>query len=58
MTVTLHKRLFQTVLELCRSESTADLLNVQPHLEVIQNLTMGSSCDQEASVHVRLNIGL
>ncbi|XP_036978107.1 uncharacterized protein LOC119032725 isoform X1 [Acanthopagrus latus] len=37
----------RTVLELCRSESTADLLNVQPHLEVIQNLTMGPSCDQE-----------
>ncbi|XP_045927797.1 uncharacterized protein LOC123984749 isoform X2 [Micropterus dolomieu] len=35
------------VLELCRSESTANLLNIQPHLGVIQNLTIGSSCEQE-----------
>ncbi|XP_049423152.1 uncharacterized protein LOC125883072 isoform X1 [Epinephelus fuscoguttatus] len=35
------------VLELCRSESTAHLLNVQPHLEVIQNLAMVSTCDQQ-----------
>ncbi|XP_044041421.1 uncharacterized protein LOC122870995 isoform X4 [Siniperca chuatsi] len=35
------------VLELCRSESAANLLNMQPHLRVIQNLTMGSTCDQQ-----------
>ncbi|XP_042367377.1 uncharacterized protein LOC121961452 [Plectropomus leopardus] len=35
------------VLELCRSESTAHLLSIQPHLEVIQNLTVGSTCDQQ-----------
>ncbi|XP_041850745.1 uncharacterized protein LOC121645983 isoform X2 [Melanotaenia boesemani] len=35
------------VLELCRSQSTANLLNIQPHLRVIQSLTIGSSCGQE-----------
>ncbi|XP_031169261.1 uncharacterized protein LOC116060041 isoform X4 [Sander lucioperca] len=35
------------VLDLCRSESTANLLYIQPHLTVIQNLTTGSTCDQE-----------
>ncbi|XP_072233509.1 uncharacterized protein [Leuresthes tenuis] len=33
------------VLELCRS--TANLLDVQPHLRVIQDLTMSSGCGQE-----------
>uniref|UniRef100_A0A4W6BJ33 C2H2-type domain-containing protein n=1 Tax=Lates calcarifer TaxID=8187 RepID=A0A4W6BJ33_LATCA len=35
------------VLELCRNESTANLLSIQPHLKIIQDLTMGSTCDQE-----------
>uniref|UniRef100_A0A1A7WQS0 C2H2-type domain-containing protein n=1 Tax=Iconisemion striatum TaxID=60296 RepID=A0A1A7WQS0_9TELE len=35
------------VLELCRSESTATLLNIQPHLDIILNLRMSSGCDQE-----------
>uniref|UniRef100_A0A1A8UTN7 Uncharacterized protein n=1 Tax=Nothobranchius furzeri TaxID=105023 RepID=A0A1A8UTN7_NOTFU len=35
------------VLELCRSESTATPLHVQPHLDVILNLKMSSGCDQE-----------
>ncbi|XP_041833672.1 uncharacterized protein LOC121634810 isoform X2 [Melanotaenia boesemani] len=35
------------VLELCRSQGTANLLNVEPHLRVIQSLTIGSSCGQE-----------
>ncbi|GAA6225185.1 uncharacterized protein LOC108890532 [Lates japonicus] len=35
------------VLELCRNESTANLLSIQPHLKIIQGLTMGSTCDQE-----------
>ncbi|XP_037616689.1 uncharacterized protein LOC119482862 isoform X2 [Sebastes umbrosus] len=35
------------VLELCRSESTANLLYIQPHLNIIENLSMGSTCDQE-----------
>lgn len=30
---------FQLVLELCRSESTADLQNIQPHLDKMQTLT-------------------
>ncbi|XP_067347325.1 uncharacterized protein [Channa argus] len=38
------------VLELCRSETTANLPNINPHLKVIQDLTMGSSCDQEVSL--------
>ncbi|XP_059181790.1 uncharacterized protein LOC131960563 [Centropristis striata] len=37
------------VLELCRNESTANLLNIQPHLKVIQNLEMDPTCDQEES---------
>ncbi|KAK2858943.1 hypothetical protein Q5P01_003563 [Channa striata] len=35
------------VLELCRSETTANLQNIEPHLKVIQDLTIGSSCNQE-----------
>lgn len=35
------------VLELCLSESTANLPNIQPHLKVIQDLTISSSSDQE-----------
>ncbi|KAM9327520.1 uncharacterized protein KZ484_018999 isoform 2-T2 [Pholidichthys leucotaenia] len=35
------------VLELCLSESTADLKNIEPHLNVIQDLTLGSSCDHK-----------
>lgn len=35
------------VLELCCSESTANLMNIQPHMEVIQNLKIGSNCGQE-----------
>uniref|UniRef100_A0A3B5AVU8 Uncharacterized protein n=1 Tax=Stegastes partitus TaxID=144197 RepID=A0A3B5AVU8_9TELE len=35
------------VLELCLSESTANLLNVQPHLNIIQDLTISSSSNQE-----------
>ncbi|XP_028287104.1 uncharacterized protein LOC114452117 isoform X7 [Parambassis ranga] len=35
------------VLEFCVSESTANLLNIQPHLKVIQGLTISSSCDRE-----------
>ncbi|XP_039647549.1 uncharacterized protein LOC120553322 isoform X3 [Perca fluviatilis] len=37
----------RVVLDLCRSESTANLVYIQPHLTVIQNLTTGSTCDQE-----------
>ncbi|XP_034718800.1 uncharacterized protein LOC117938369 isoform X4 [Etheostoma cragini] len=37
----------RVVLDLCRSEGTANLLHIQPHLTVIQNLTTGSPCDQE-----------
>ncbi|XP_039892028.1 uncharacterized protein LOC120736115 isoform X2 [Simochromis diagramma] len=33
------------VLELCLSENTTDLLNIQPHLNVIRDLTL--SCEQE-----------
>ncbi|XP_061570714.1 uncharacterized protein LOC133424242 isoform X2 [Cololabis saira] len=36
----------RVVLEMCRSESTADLLHVQPHLSVIQDLTITSGSDQ------------
>uniref|UniRef100_A0A1A8FE05 C2H2-type domain-containing protein n=1 Tax=Nothobranchius korthausae TaxID=1143690 RepID=A0A1A8FE05_9TELE len=35
------------VLELCRSESTATPLHIQPHLDIILNLKMSSGCDQE-----------
>uniref|UniRef100_A0A1A8MNH1 C2H2-type domain-containing protein n=2 Tax=Nothobranchius pienaari TaxID=704102 RepID=A0A1A8MNH1_9TELE len=35
------------VLELCRSESTATPLHIQPHLDTILNLKMSSGCDQE-----------
>ncbi|KAM4570165.1 uncharacterized protein PAE49_009371 isoform 2-T2 [Odontesthes bonariensis] len=42
--LTLRARL---VLELCRSRSTANLLDVQDHLQVIQDLTMCSGCGQE-----------
>uniref|UniRef100_A0A3Q3G027 C2H2-type domain-containing protein n=3 Tax=Kryptolebias marmoratus TaxID=37003 RepID=A0A3Q3G027_KRYMA len=35
------------VLELCRSESVANLLKIQPHLRIIQDLMMSSGCDQE-----------
>eukprot|EP00064_Thunnus_orientalis_P007596 superscaffoldBa00000854_g7618 len=37
------------VLELCCSESTANLMNIQPHMEVIQNLKIGSNCGQETA---------
>ncbi|XP_029902118.1 uncharacterized protein LOC115355452 isoform X4 [Myripristis murdjan] len=37
------------VLELCRSEKTANLQVIQPHLEVIHSLTKDSSYDQEDS---------
>ncbi|XP_028426640.1 uncharacterized protein LOC114550216 isoform X2 [Perca flavescens] len=37
----------RVVLDLCRCESTANLVYIQPHLTVIQNLTTGSTCDQE-----------
>ncbi|KAM9328177.1 uncharacterized protein KZ484_019530 [Pholidichthys leucotaenia] len=35
------------VLELCLSESTAYLKNIEPHLNVIQGLTMSCSCDHK-----------
>ncbi|XP_035813131.2 uncharacterized protein LOC111581860 isoform X1 [Amphiprion ocellaris] len=35
------------VLELCLNESTANLLNIQPHLKVIEDLTISCSSDQE-----------
>ncbi|XP_051803444.1 uncharacterized protein LOC110967438 isoform X5 [Acanthochromis polyacanthus] len=35
------------VLELCLSESTANLLNIQPHLKVIEDLTISCCSDQE-----------
>lgn len=35
------------VLELCQSRSTANLLSVQPHLRIIQDLKMGAGCGQE-----------
>nr|XP_020455284.1 uncharacterized protein LOC109959892 isoform X2 [Monopterus albus] len=38
------------VLELCRSENTANLQNIQPHLKVIQDLTICSTCNQEVSL--------
>ncbi|KAM6895686.1 uncharacterized protein FYW49_019557 [Xenentodon cancila] len=37
----------RVVLEMCRSESTADLLSVQPHLRVIQDLTITSGPDRK-----------
>ncbi|XP_041637249.1 uncharacterized protein LOC121505760 [Cheilinus undulatus] len=37
----------RTVLELCRKDSTANPLRIQPHLTVIKNLTTGCMCDQE-----------
>lgn len=33
------------MLELCLSENTTNLLNIQPHLNVIRDLTL--SCEQE-----------
>ncbi|XP_039647548.1 uncharacterized protein LOC120553322 isoform X2 [Perca fluviatilis] len=42
----------RVVLDLCRSESTANLVYIQPHLTVIQNLTTGSTCDQEEVFHI------
>lgn len=44
--------LFQLVLELCRSESTANPMNIQPHMKVIQNLKIGSNCGQEVSLQL------
>ncbi|XP_040006146.1 uncharacterized protein LOC120802417 isoform X2 [Xiphias gladius] len=35
------------VLELCRNGSTATLQDIQPHLKIIQDLLIGSTCDQE-----------
>ncbi|XP_014898319.1 uncharacterized protein LOC106953796 isoform X2 [Poecilia latipinna] len=35
------------VLELCQSRSTANLLNIQPHLRIIQDLKMDAVCGQE-----------
>ncbi|MEQ2224771.1 hypothetical protein ILYODFUR_010963 [Ilyodon furcidens] len=35
------------VLELCQSKNTANLLNIQPHLRVIQDLKMSADCGQE-----------
>uniref|UniRef100_A0A3B5QHB5 Uncharacterized LOC102217661 n=1 Tax=Xiphophorus maculatus TaxID=8083 RepID=A0A3B5QHB5_XIPMA len=35
------------VLELCQSRSTANLLNIQPHLRIIQDLKMNADCGQE-----------
>ncbi|XP_036004839.1 uncharacterized protein LOC105915894 [Fundulus heteroclitus] len=35
------------VLELCQSKNTANLLNIQPHLKIIQELKMSAGCGQE-----------
>ncbi|XP_028306025.1 zinc finger protein 160-like [Gouania willdenowi] len=35
------------VLELCRSASTANMTTIEPHMKVIQELAIGSSCSQE-----------
>ncbi|XP_015235922.1 PREDICTED: uncharacterized protein LOC107088325 [Cyprinodon variegatus] len=35
------------VLELCQNKSTANLLNIQPHLKIIKDLKMSADCNQE-----------
>lgn len=42
--------LFQFVLELCQNKSTANLLNIQPHLKIIKDLKMSADCNQEVGI--------